>query len=502
MEEAKMRKAKWTIMLYIAADDGLANFAIESLKQLRDTANSDVLVAAQFDSDGSAESQEVRRFIFGKNGSVNGEPLSKIDESPSLPASISMTEADTLANFIDWARRECKSEHYCLILWGHGPELLFEAPTTTDGGKRLYFTPVQLKKGLLSAGFRQNNKLAIIGMDACSMSMIEYAHELKDLARFMVASQEEVPDLSFPYNRMVAHFARYLDPEELCRTGIDEYRKAYQDYICTPRTGMKKVTLSCLQLAKIDTSAKLLQHLVEALQQVAKTKQGGGLILEARKKTKGFVGGLFVDICSFCEQLLAQVGPNTIPKETREKVQAACEKLRKQIEPAPGECVVANTAADDRCHGLSIYFPYLNEDEKSEIDGLNLVKGPGGSQQDTGKGPGGSQQDTGKGPGGSQQDTGKGPGGSQQDTGKSVAIANMAARNIQYAVRRALIADTEDYYVDEEFDFRNTGWYNFIAHDWCRILVDHEPENLDLRYSAQQVAQNLLRSTKKTGTYA
>jgi len=465
MEEGEMRKAKWTIMVYIAADDGLANFAIESLKQLRDTANSDVLVAAQFDADGSAESQEVRRFVFGKNGSVNGEPLSKIDESPSLPASISMTEPDTLANFINWARRECISEHYCLILWGHGPELLFEAPTTTDGGGRLYFTPVQLKTGLLSAGFRKNNKLAIIGMDACSMSMIEYAHELRGLAKFMVASQEEVPDLSFPYNRLVGLFAKHLDPEELCKTGIDEYEETYQDYICTPRTGMKKVTLSCVQLAKIDESARLLHHLVEALKQVAKTRQGGGLILEARKKTKGFVGGLFVDLCGFCERLLAQLGSNTISKETRDKVKAACENLRNQIEPQR-ECVVANSAGDDRCHGLSIYFPYLNEDEKDEIDSLKLVKGVGGSQQ---------------------------------DTGKNVAIANLAARSIQYAVRRALIADTEGYYLDEEFDFRNTGWYGFIAHDWCRILVDNEPENLDVRYSAQQVAQNLLRAATKNG---
>src|SRR5262249_3575972 len=276
-------------------------------------------------------------------------------------------------------------------------------------GKRLYLTPVQLKKALQMARFGKNNKLSIIGMDACSMSMIEYAHELRDLVRFMVASQEEVPDLSFPYNRLVDHFAKYVDPELLCKEGVDEYGKAYRDYICTPRTGMKKVTLSCLQLAKIDESAKLLQHLVEALQQVAKTKQGGGLILEARKKTKGFVGGLFVDICSFCEQLLAQVGPNTISKETRDKIKAACENLRKQIEPL-GECVVPNTAADDRCHGLYIYFPYLNEDEKSEIDTLKLVKGTGPTQ-DTGKGTGGPMQDTGKGTGGPMQDTGKGTGG-------------------------------------------------------------------------------------------
>jgi len=439
----KESTAKWTIMLYIAADEKLANFAIESLKQLRDTANSNVLVAAQFDSDGSDESAEVRRFIFGKNGKVKGRPLGEIQVVPSLPATTNMTEPSTLAHFIEWASRECKSEYYCLIFWGHGPELLFEAPTKTDG-KRLYLTPVQLKKALQMAGLGKNNKLSIIGMDACSMSMIEYGHELKDLATFMVASQEEVPDLSFPYNRLVEHFGKYGDPEELCKTGVEEYGKAYQDYICTPRTGMKKVTLSCLQLPKMDESAKLLKDLAKALQHAAKVEDGGALILEARRKTKGFVGGLFVDISSFCEQLLLELGPNTFPKKTRDDLKKACEALRKQINPLSGKVVIANKAADDRCHGLSIYFPYLEDEEQSEIEGANLFKGPGGSQQDTGKGPGGSQQDTGKG----------------------VAIANLAAREIQYAVRQALIADTEAYYRDPEFEFETTDWYEFIAQDW------------------------------------
>jgi hypothetical protein len=497
---SRAKPAKWTIMLYIAADEGLANFAIESLKQLRDTAKGEVLVAAQFDCDGSDESEEVRRFIFGKNGGVNGKPLGKIEELPSLPADTNMTEPSTLANFIDWAGQECDSDYYCLILWGHGPELLFEAPTKTDG-KRLYFTPVQLKKGLQRARLPKNKHFAIIGMDACSMSMIEYAHELKDLVPFMVASQEEVPDLSFPYSRLVEHFARYSDAKALCKSGIQDYGEAYQDYLCTPGTGMKKVTLSCLQLAKIGDSANLIKDLAKALQAVAKVDHGGPLILEARKKTKGFVGGLFVDICSFCDQLLVELGPNTIPEKPRDDVKKACEALRKQVEPVSGECVIANTAADDRCHGLSIYFPYLNDDERSEIEGSHLIKGAGGPQQDTGKGAGGPQQDTGKGAGGPQQDTGKGAGGPQQDTGKSVAIANMAARDIQYAVRRALIADTEAYYRDPEFELGTMGWYDFIAQDWCRILVENEPENLDLRYSAQQLAQNLNRGKKKLGAH-
>ncbi|HEY2114831.1 MAG TPA: hypothetical protein VGJ51_07060, partial [Candidatus Angelobacter sp.] len=55
---------KWVIMVYLAADDTLANFAIESLKQLQDTATEEVVVAAQFDPDGLSGAHRVRRYFF------------------------------------------------------------------------------------------------------------------------------------------------------------------------------------------------------------------------------------------------------------------------------------------------------------------------------------------------------------------------------------------------------------------------------------------------------
>jgi hypothetical protein len=40
------------------------------------------------------------------------------------------------------------------------------------------------------------------------MSMFEMAYEIKDLAKLMIASQEEVPDASFPYYDLVQLFRR------------------------------------------------------------------------------------------------------------------------------------------------------------------------------------------------------------------------------------------------------------------------------------------------------
>src|ERR1700722_12373430 len=65
-------KKRWTILLDIAADGTLANFGIESLKQLKNSASTgggaadpaQVMVAAQFSVDAPA-GQKIPRYIFG-----------------------------------------------------------------------------------------------------------------------------------------------------------------------------------------------------------------------------------------------------------------------------------------------------------------------------------------------------------------------------------------------------------------------------------------------------
>ena len=489
----KSAVADWTIMVYIAADDKLANFAVESLKQLRKaveslkqrrkSGGSNVLVAAQLDADGSEEALEIRRYVFGKSDAAeDDEPLENfvVDR---LPADTDMTDPNTLADFVSWAHEQCKSENYCLILWGHGPELLFEGPVKIEHGKkkRLYLTPVQLRDALQTAQERTGKKLSIIGLDACSMSMIEYASELHDLAEFMVASQEEVPDQSFPYDTLVERFADHQGSiEELVKTSLEYYVRAYRDYICTPKTGMKEVQLSALRLngtmdSKGPSSIKeTLQHLVTAMRE-----DHDAAIYEARREARGFVGGLFVDLEHFLQRLKTKL------RHKDKDLQKACEAVSRAL----ADCVFAVAPNPNKslnhCHGLSIYFPYLKNDEQADIENFHLIKGAGGSQGDTiGKGAGGSQGDT----------IGKGAGGSQGDTiGKSAAIVNDAASEIQYAVRREIIRDTERYYKKKDkFTFAESGWYDFIRSQWSRILADREKHQLDLRYSAEQCARNLL----------
>ena len=120
---------KWTIMAYINADNILANFAVESLKQLRNAASENVVVIAEFDDN---QQPDARVYLFKGDEKTRNAPLEESliprDELAKLEhiRDVDMTRPETLTEFIDFASEISATERYCLILWGHGIELLLD----------------------------------------------------------------------------------------------------------------------------------------------------------------------------------------------------------------------------------------------------------------------------------------------------------------------------------------------------------------------------------------
>jgi hypothetical protein len=131
---ASSYKKRWTILLDIAADGVLANFGIESLKQLKNLActagsardQAEVTVAAQFSVDAPA-GQKTPRYILGPD-TIGGSLSDCIADYLDVPRT--MTEQQALIDFLQWAfrQKELDADYYALILWGHRPELLKQPP--------------------------------------------------------------------------------------------------------------------------------------------------------------------------------------------------------------------------------------------------------------------------------------------------------------------------------------------------------------------------------------
>jgi cysteine peptidase C11 family protein len=469
------QSASWTIMVYISADNVLANFAIESLKQLRDAAGDGISVIAEFDDN---QHDDARLYFFDGDPKKRALPI----ESSRIPEreiahlktirGVDMTRPESLTEFVDYASGRSKTERYALVLWGHGIELLLDESRrfgTTNGSVGRYLTTANLRKALqetkivkgeleashpkviwgdAQAEPKKRNTLDVVGLDACSLSMVEVASELQGSVDFMIASQEDVPDASFPYARILADLKAHgvrNDVREVCRLIPGLYQQAFRDYIATPDTGVKGITLASLNLAQIGTITEPVTQLAAALLRASNDKSLRREILAARKEAKSFVFGLLVDLSDFCQCLEAKLASKGIEADG---LCSACEQIQKAIKARSDDaCVLENKVDESRCNGISIYFPYRGEDETDDVEEL-FAKG--GSRQPL---KGGSRQ----------------------------PLKERTARI------RELEADFADLHA-----FRGTGWNEFIKRGWSFILANEIPFELDLHYSAEQVSQNLL----------
>jgi len=438
----------WTIMVYISADDVLANFAIDSLNQLRQAASDDGdKVIALFDpNDGNKQT-----FLYRFEGTNKTKPLSDVAKPQG---ELNMANPKTLSDFVKLASEPLskpKDRHYSLILWGHGTELLLDRDPGTAGER--YLTPAKLRSALENTKFNKDNKLDFIAFDACSMSMVEVASALQGCAQYMIASQDEVPDVSFPYARILEGLkGRGGDPKAVSELIPKIYVESFRDYLVTRRNGVKEIMLSSLDLANIEKITEPVSTLAGLLLQSVAVKDLSNAIVEARRDAHDFVLGLFVDIYDFCEKLPVSLDRNNCgDKEYCEALKNACKQVRDVIDNR--EYVIANVTRPnvEDCHGLSIYFPYSVENDVTEQTQRLL---------------------------------------GEAETGVVKLILAKGGGDNTRKARNGRIVELESDFEKLPF-FKNDGWGAFIKEGWSVVLARKFPHELDLHYSAEQVAQNL-----------
>jgi Clostripain family len=105
--------AKWTVLIYFAADNDLDEEAVANLKMMKKVGSTnEVKIVAQLDSRGRGSTF---RFLLQDERSsldedVVGEPLPEINTG----------DPREFTDFIKWGMKEYPAQHTMLVLWGHG----------------------------------------------------------------------------------------------------------------------------------------------------------------------------------------------------------------------------------------------------------------------------------------------------------------------------------------------------------------------------------------------
>ena len=171
----------------------------------------------------------------------------------------SMASPDTLTDFIRWGVQQCPAKKYALVLWDHG-----------NGAEGLFIDELygnetmvldELKKALEDAG----TQLEAVVIDACMMANIETAWSLKNSARWMIASEEEVPGKGTAIRQwlqmLLAHPA--MDGKWLGRCICDQTCVKYASG--TDQMARSLMTWSVIDLSKVDRLVESFEKLFSAV---------------------------------------------------------------------------------------------------------------------------------------------------------------------------------------------------------------------------------------------
>jgi hypothetical protein len=210
----------------------------------------------------------------------------------------------------------------------------------------------ELKRVLATAHCVLGRKVDVVGMDACLMTMIEVAYQLRDHVEVLVGSEDVEPVPGWPHAAILGDLTKNptMTGPELGATVVQRYIESY---------GQEKepVTQSAINLGELGDLVEAVDVLAGYLLADIKSERAMTPLLYARRRTLQFYDGLYVDLHHLAANLTTAAGTGRIAD--------ACRDVQRIIDghdahsPIIGQGHVGAAMAPSR--GLSIYFPLVHE---------------------------------------------------------------------------------------------------------------------------------------------
>jgi hypothetical protein len=233
------------------------------------------------------------------------------------------------------------------VLFGSSIGAILAKGIAYDDSSSDFLDNTELKRaldgGLLFAGV---DKLSLLGMDACLMSMLEVAYQVRGYCRYLVSSQEAEPATGWPYGPILkALVARpTMTAAELAETIVREFLAAYGQDV--------NVTQSALDLEHLAAAVAALNDLCEVA--LANQEDSELILGRATRRAQRFTDTDYKDLLDLC-QIIAEASADLPELRTRATA------LAQLLAPAgAARLVVAEGHHGPRIRaagGLSIYFP-------------------------------------------------------------------------------------------------------------------------------------------------
>lgn len=225
--ETGAQGTKWTIMVYMGADNNLEDMSIFDFEEMAQVgSNEDVKIVVQYDRKigGHATDPDwttTKRFLVQKD--YEPLPAYALDDIGEA----SMDDPATLVDFVDWAMSGFPADHYFLILWDHG---LSWQGLVKDDSNSSYLTTTELGSALdqIVTG-NGGRKLDIVGFDTCRTTL-EIMYEIRNYVDFIIGSEKDEDARGWAYDGFLQPLVENpsMTPLELSREVVDAFIEEYE----------------------------------------------------------------------------------------------------------------------------------------------------------------------------------------------------------------------------------------------------------------------------------
>jgi len=386
--------AKWTFMVYLDGDNNLERDGIDDVNEMETVGSTqDVNIVVLFDrAEGYTASNgdwTTGRVALIRKDNDRGR-MSSFDTDLNTThdwGELDMGHPKTLTRFIRYGIKTYPAEKYALILWNHGGgwrdlQLMDAAsrglPVDQPGFRYDPDEHVRLRMLMGSQMSIQHGReicsddsshnvlytrevrgalekipqpLHLIGMDACLMSMVEVAYELRDQGEVLVGSQETEPAFGWPYHILLPPLVKNpdMDAADLGRVIVRAYKK-----FCDGRSFSRNPpTQSAIRLSEMNAVADAVNRFVSAVPQRA----GRGIdFIDIRNGSPAFHRKSYIDYRKFMGRIPAGGGLDAGP-----------------VAAALRRAVIDNYSyKSGKATGLSVFFPVRADSEFSAYKPKNI----------------------------------------------------------------------------------------------------------------------------------
>lgn len=239
---------EWTILIYMAADNGLHQYALEDIAEMETSSfSSQANIIVEMDGDNDSDLAATYRYKIEENtqAGIQSPIISNLGETNS-------GSYQTLKSFVDWGFNRYKSSNKALIIWSHGngwAKDLKGKGIAPDNSSQSF---ISMSNHEMQAAL-SDIKLDLLIYDACNMQTLENLIELKSRADYIIGSEASVPSSGLPYGLIFDYWQSASNIDSLVinipKIYVDAYRPGN---IYNSGSFLRRVTASTAKMIEID----------------------------------------------------------------------------------------------------------------------------------------------------------------------------------------------------------------------------------------------------------